>query len=367
MRLYREGSAVISQGPDTFLNPKMSKLRDVSVLFLNALETGKENLLDSTAASGIRAIRYYKECGIRNVTLLDINSKTLAPMKANLRRNGVKAKALSISIQEFASSGNGPFDIVDLDPFGSPVPHIHDLLKVCHKDSTLLITATDTAVLCGAHAPACVKLYGAVPMHNVLCKEAGMRILIGFIARSAAQFNFGIHPALSISDMHYMRVFVTLKRGAVDALASMKSLGYATSCRSCQSFETFPGLVPELTRRCRNCGKEGDVAGPLWLGSLYDKALLSRIASSKGGGMEEARAELESLRAEADVPFFYSVPSVTSSLGIGSVSSARVAISLKARGYAVTPTQFCADAIKTDAPVREVIASVRSASRAEPL
>ena len=29
-------------------------------------------------------------------------------------------------------------------------------------------------------------------MHNELCHETGMRIMIGYIARTAAQFNLGI-------------------------------------------------------------------------------------------------------------------------------------------------------------------------------
>ena len=358
MSNYKEGRATINYSGKAFLNPKMSMLRDISVLFLKALNQKDARLLDSTAATGIRGIRYSLEAGARDVTFIDINKDACRSIRANVKKNKVKAKVIGQSIQEFSASGAGPFDIIDLDPFGSPVPHIHDLLKISGGETTMMVTATDTAVLCGAHYAACLKIYGARPMHNELCKEAGIRILLGFIAREAAQFNFGIDVRLSISDLHYMRVFVTLKRGADLAVGSIKQMGFLASCRSCHGFQLYCGIIPEIVKKCPNCGAARELAGPMWLGPLCDRDLLSRMVRERG--YDDARRYIESVQAEPDDPFFYSVPSLTRSAGTGSVSPKAVIDKLGKRGYRTSPTQFEKEAVKTSAPLSEVEKAVRS-------
>ncbi|MCL5419700.1 MAG: hypothetical protein M1354_02360 [Candidatus Marsarchaeota archaeon] len=363
--LYTEGKARIECSKSTFLNPKMAGLRDLSVLFVRALGGDDKSLLDATAATGIRGIRYGLEAGIKRITLIDINKGACRDAKVNLKRNGVKAALVNDSVQGYANRGNGPFDIIDLDPFGSPVPYLYDIMKLCHGDTALMVTATDTAVLCGAHAAACLKQYGARPLHNELCKEAGTRILLGFIARAAAQFNFGISVHLSISNMHYMRVFLSLRKGAKEAVESVKQTGFAASCRECRFFAASKGTVPCLPQRCGECGAEMERAGPMWLGNLYNKSIVSRMLSAKAGITDNLAEQLSLIVKEPDTPFFYSMPAITRALGIGSVSPGLVIRLLKRRGYDAAPTQFLAEGIKTDAKLGAIVRAVKESSRAK--
>ncbi len=358
MQIYKEGKAAINYSDGAFLNPKMSLLRDISVLFLKSLNAKGASLLDSTAATGIRGIRYGLEAGIERITFIDINKDACMKIRSNIKRNRIKAKVIDQSIQEFAASETGPFDIIDLDPFGSPVPHVHDLLKISNSETMMMVTATDTAVLCGAHYSACIKIYAARPMHNELCKESGIRILLGFIAREAAQFNFGIDVRLSISDLHYMRVFVTLKRGAAPAVDSIKRLGFLASCRSCHGFETHGGMVPEVVKRCPNCGAARELAGPMWLGGLHDRELLTKMLHEKGP-YDDAKRYIESIRNEPKDMFFYSIPALTRSMGIGSVSPKIVVERLRKKGFEASLTQFEKEAVKTSAPLPDVAGAVR--------
>ncbi len=131
MRATTEGKARISASGDVFYNPKMAKLRDISVLFLRATTGRKARLLDCTAASGVRGIRYALEAGIKDATLIDINPDAAKAARANAKANGLKLRVLNESIQEFANTrGDEAFDVIDLDPFGTPVPYVHDLLKL---------------------------------------------------------------------------------------------------------------------------------------------------------------------------------------------------------------------------------------------
>jgi len=354
MKMISEGKARIYTGDGVFYNPKMSQLRDISVLFLKAVSARKSRVLDSTAATGVRAIRYSLEAGAKDVTLLEINRKAYNYAKRNARLNKLKLKIINTSIQEFANTHRGSFDVVDLDPFGSPAPNIFDIMKLSWDGTILMITATDTAVLCGAHEGACVKIYGSKPLHNEMCKEAGIRILLSYTAKVASQFNFGIVPLLSISDMHYMRIFLRLEFGAQKAIDSVKTTGLGTFCRKCYSFTFARGVAPSIQQTCSKCGSRMEAFGPLWLGRLYEKEMIKKMLGKKSIPL------LNTIYEELDVPMFYSIPKVTKNIGISSVSHHKAIEKLRKMGRIATLTQFEDEAIKTDATTQEVIKAVRS-------
>jgi len=357
MDLIEEGSAKIAVG-SAFYNPKMAKLRDISVLFLRALEA-KGKLLDATAATGIRAIRYAKEAGLEDAVILDINTEAAKSAKKNAKANGLKARVLNESVQEFAGSCEEAFDVIDVDPFGTPAPLVHDVLKVSKRDTLLMVTATDTATLCGAESDACLKIYASKPMHNELCHEAGTRILLSFVAREAAQFNFGIEPLLCISDMHYIRLFLRLKTGANEAVGSLKSSGFGAYCNNCHGFYYKRGIVPAVDTQCKYCGSELQAFGPLWLGNLHDKKLISKMLKESKGDSNGAQRLLEKIQDELDIPFLYSLPRITSYLKSTSARLDAVIDELKKKHNA-SRTHFEENAVKTDATVREVINAVKT-------
>ena len=353
-----EGSAEIKLGNNTFYNTKMKGLRDLSVLFLNAMELKRYSLLDSTAATGIRGIRYRLEAGAGEITLLDINKKAFGSIKANLKANRVKASAINKSIQEFCNTEDRSFDVIDLDPFGTAAPYIYDLMKVAHDKTVLMVTCTDTAVLCGANPLACYKTYGSMPMHNELCHEAGTRILLNFIAKIASQFNFGIEVRLAIANLHYIRVFLTLKHGAAEAVESVRKTGFASFCSKCRSYTYAMGLAPKLERKCKNCGTETFAFGPMWLGGIYDDRLIREMMKIAPKEMDsEALKLLKKIDSELDIPFFYSVPKLTRQLRIGAVSHIKVIEKLKKK-YLASETHFDLNGVKTDAPTSQVLKCV---------
>jgi tRNA (guanine26-N2/guanine27-N2)-dimethyltransferase len=361
MNQVSEGKAKVYTGKGVFYNPKMSELRNLSVIFLRAISTKHKRVLDSTAATGIRAIRYAKEAGAKDVTLLDINKTAANLARKNVKLNKLKFKVIGDGLQEYANVGQNRFDIIDHDPFGSPAPNIFDLMKLSVNGTVLMLTATDTAVLCGAHPGACIKMYGSKPLHNEMCKEVGIRILLNYTARMASQFNFGIVPLVSISDMHYMRIFIMLDHGAEKAVESMKTGGIGTFCAKCYEFRVKKGLAPLIADTCPNCGSKVESFGPLWLGELYDKELLKRMLDIAPEG--NSRKMIQLLYDELDVPLFYSVPRLTKHLGLTSTSHYAVMQRLEKLGAQVTRTQFDPTAFKTDATSSEVINAVKSLNK----
>lgn len=361
--LVEEGSAKIKTDGSAFYNPKMKGLRDLSVLFLRAMEIKKYSLLDATAATGIRAIRYKLEANAGEITLLDINKKAYLSSKSNLLLNKVKGRVLNQSIQQFCNSKDESFKAIDLDPFGTATPYIYDLMKVSNDGTLLMVTATDTAVLCGSNTNACIKTYGSQPLHNELCHEGSVRILINYIARIASQFNFGIEVKLAIANLHYVRIFLVLRHGAQEAVESVKKTGFGGFCSNCRSFTYSKGVAPKVPTRCSNCKNDLNLFGPLWLDSIYDKQMIGQMVLKTRKGMDgEAMGILLTILEELDIPFFYSIPKITRSLGIGAVSREKVVLELKKR-HVVSRTHFDIDGIKTDADIKSVIAAVKKASR----
>ncbi|MDE1861039.1 MAG: hypothetical protein KGH72_04990 [Candidatus Micrarchaeota archaeon] len=359
MPIIVEGKARITVSNGVFFNPVMKELRDLSVLFLNSCKAKPVTLLDSTAATGIRGIRYYLECGIKDITMLDINRHSYLNAKRNVKLNKLPIKVINRSIQQFSAIGSGKFDVIDLDPFGSPQPYIHELLRLSRDGTILMITATDTAVLCGAHERACYKTYNSKPLHNELCKEAGIRILINYLARTASQFNYGIEVMLSVSSLHYMRIFVRLAHGSGNAVDSVKRTGLGAYCHSCKSFEVKPGIAPIMEYKCRHCRHPLDAFGPLWLGPLYKNEIVSEIKKSKrlSGGSQKI---IDVISQEFDTPLFYSIPSMTRSQHMGSVSHLSVIERLRKSGFRASGTQFDPNGVKTDSGVSGVIRAMKS-------
>ncbi len=352
--MYSEGRARIEAGA-AFLNPLARFSRDFSIALVSTFAKRDTKILDSTAATGIRGIRYYLETKSRAVTLLEINRRVSVSMRRNVRANKVKAATVNKSIQEFANSTKERFDVIDLDPFGSIAPDLFDVLKISRDGTYLFLTATDMAVLCGAHEQACLKIYDAKPMHNEVCHEVAARILIGFAARLAAQFNFGIEVAFSISYAHYLRVILRLHQGADSAKDSIAQLGYSYFCEKCGYRNAGASTFPK-ERDCPACGNRLLIGGKLWTGSLYDRKMLKKaISEFKRRKFDDAGLRmLETIMNEPDAPLYYSIPKITKKMRLPSISPSIVAESLRKKRFEAEKTHFEKDCIKTNAGIAEI-------------
>ncbi len=349
--MYVEGKARIDKGK-AFLNPKAKFLRDTSVAFIANNATPRSTVLDATAGTGIRGIRYYLESKARRVTMLDMNRGAFNAIKKNASANGVKARVLGTSVQEFANTTKERFDFIDVDPFGGITPYVYDIMKVVKNGTYLMLTATDTAVLCGAHADACIRLYGSKPLHNELCHETGIRIMINYVVGIASQFNFGVDVVLSLYYAHYLRLILRLAHGSAKASSSLANTGYVHFCSNCGAWETEKSMVSRQ-RNCMACGHRMPVYGRMWLGPLYEKKKLKTMSGAlerMGMGTAEARI-FNTILKEYDIPLFYSLPRMTKRMRRTSVKPSDVFSGLSSMGYTVTRTQFDDTGIKTDAGI----------------
>lgn len=271
-----------------FYNPFMELSRDLSVAACRVLKPG--TYCDTMAGSGARGIRVAKEAEIPEVYLNDLNSLACELMKENASLNNVSVSVSNDNCNHFLSDKK--FDFVDIDPFGPPVRYLDAAVRAMPKRGILGVAATDTSVLCGTYPRACRRKYDSVSLRTDYYDELGLRILLGFIARTAVRYEYGIQVLFSHSTRHYFRAYVELMRGRAHAVPTQNEIVYLQHCFKCM--ERSYVKLGEFKEHC-SCGGKLSVAGPLWGGLFADADFCSGLALELECGVFNKKLEALSL------------------------------------------------------------------------
>ncbi|MCI4368535.1 MAG: hypothetical protein L3K09_03100 [Thermoplasmata archaeon] len=326
-----------------FYNPAMRRDRDIAVAFFRAysLRVGPVGRAwEMHAATGVRGLRVLNETSaLSELTLTDTQPQALAVARANADRfaaRGVRALAHDAT----RALAGERFDLVDIDPYGSPIPFVDAALGSLRAGGLLAVTATDLLVLAGVQSSACERRYGARPIRGRLGPEAGLRILLGYLNRRAEEGRQRIVPLLSYVGSHHLRAYLRLD--PVDARGSTPaSVGFLDPA-------TFDG--PRLP--------PGGPYGPLWTGPLFDPGLVGAL-EVPGTASEPAELArfLDGLRSElaADVPLYYEANELARYLGLTSPPAVEPLLEgLREAGWASGRGHEREGAFKTRAPRAEV-------------
>ncbi|MCX6777725.1 MAG: tRNA (guanine(10)-N(2))-dimethyltransferase [Candidatus Micrarchaeota archaeon] len=357
-RMSEEGKCSIRTGEGVFYNLHMELCRDVSSLAVGAIGE-RLDVCDGMCASGVRGIRYKKENeNVDSLVLVDLSRKACALARANAKKNKINATVRNCELNYFLAN-NFEFNFIEIDPFGSPHPFLFSAIRSLARNKTayLSATATDTAVLCGAHHRACVKIYGARPIDNEFCHEIGVRILIARIVRIASAENFGTIPLISFSMRHYFKIMCRLEAGAEKAFESSKSIGYLSYCPKCLHRQTHP--TPHLPKKCPVCKAQTDWAGPLWLGELHDAGIIEKMRKMNSERNYKNKTELAKLlfmmKNEIGMPpFYFDIHVIAKKKKISPPPMEKVIEKLRKKKFSVARTHFSPTSIKSDAATKEV-------------
>ncbi|MBT3582423.1 tRNA (guanine(10)-N(2))-dimethyltransferase [Candidatus Woesearchaeota archaeon] len=262
-----------------FYNPIQVLNRDISILLLKSIDITERTLrvLDLLAASGARGLRIKKEVKKCDVTLNDYSKEACKLIKYNAKLNKVKVKTECKPANVLLSELN-TWDYIDLDPFGTPVPFLDDAIKRISPHGIIGITATDTSALCGAAVKACLRKYGSKPLRNEFMHETAVRILIKKVQEVAAQYDTALTPIFSHSSNHYVRVYFQKANSAKKADEILKHHGYILYCPKCCYRKTSTNLLSE-SNKCK-CNGKLEPIGPVWLGKLWDRALVKKMVQN---------------------------------------------------------------------------------------
>ncbi len=344
-----------------FFNTAQELNRDLTIAALGAYrerEPRAATYLDAMAASGIRGVRAAADDW--DVTLADVDESAVELARKNLDRNDLDGTVHLRDANALLQDRETLFDVVDLDPFGSPIPFAD--AAFANTRNLVAVTATDTAPLCGAHFESGVRRYSAVPRNTDYHPEMGLRILLSALARTAARYDVGVRPILSHVSDHYVRTYLELSHRATDANAAVDQLGSVHHCRNCLHREAESGLIPHPPETCPFCGSEAVVtAGPLWLGPTHDVAFVDATIEALDGSMgTETRAErlLSRLRGELHTPTHYDQHVLYRQWGEPAIGMNEFLDTLREAGHTASRTHYGGTTFKTDASRAEIGAAM---------
>ncbi|NXE02690.1 TRM1 dimethyltransferase, partial [Chaetorhynchus papuensis] len=223
-------------------------------------------VLEALAASGLRSIRFAREVpGLGAIVASDCSPRAAALMARNVALNGVGdlvtprlADARMLMYQSKAE--REPFDVIDLDPYGSPAPFLDAAVQAVSEGGLLCVTCTDMAVMAGNSSETCYSKYGAVSLKGKFCHEmvsAGgspcpggghegvshvprvprqaLRIILHSLDLRANCYQRFVVPLLSVSADFYVRVFVRVFTGQAKVKASASKQALVFHCVGCGS------------------------------------------------------------------------------------------------------------------------------------
>jgi tRNA (guanine26-N2/guanine27-N2)-dimethyltransferase len=358
-----------------FYNPVMELNRDLAVLAFQAYQrmANREiSICEPLTSTGVRAVRLATEvAGVKQIVAGDINTRAYQLAEHNVHLNGLE-DCVTIKHEEancLLSCHGAPkkrFDVVDIDPFGSPVPYLDSAVRALRNKGFLAATATDLAPLCGVHAKACVRKYGGKPLRTEYCHELAVRLLAGCVATVAAKHDIGVRVVFSHSTDHYIRVYAQIGYGAKKADASIKSLGYVLHCFNCFHRETTQRPFSPRIEKCPECGSRMDWAGPLWLEKIFDRQFCEKMAQENRRAPLRNSGKIVKLLAlakdETEAPAtYYVIDRISSKLSSPGPSVSAMLQSLRDRGFQAVPTHFNSRGFRTDAPALTVQELLRKA------
>ncbi|SDL97250.1 tRNA (guanine26-N2/guanine27-N2)-dimethyltransferase [Halogranum gelatinilyticum] len=342
-------------GDGVFFNPTQELNRDVTVAALRAYQEREprvETYLDAMAASGIRGVRAAAEG--YDVTCADIDEEAVALAESNLARNDLSGRAVEKDANVLLHEEL--FDVVDIDPFGTPIPFAD--AAFANARNLVCVTATDTAPLCGAHLQSGIRKYSTVPRNTDYHAEMGLRVLISAMVRTAARYDVAAVPVLSHVSRHYARTYLELDHRATRADALVEQLGHVYHCEDCLYREHEVGLHAHPIETCPHCeGTRMLTAGPIWLGDIADSDFARAVhdeVTDDMGEAKKARRLLDTVADELSTPTNYDQHRLCKQWGVPANSMDDFLADLRAAGYEASHAHYSGTSFKTDANVAEI-------------
>jgi tRNA (guanine26-N2/guanine27-N2)-dimethyltransferase len=359
-----------------FYNPLMAFNRDVAVLALRAYQRRVQRSLgvcEPFTGCGVRGIRFAQEVqNVRYLVLNDLNPHAFNLTRFNVERSGLSGKIMIQQLDAHALLSHHArpkkrFDVIDLDPFGSPSPFLDSAVRAIKKGGLLTLTATDMAPLCGVRPSACVRKYLGKPLRTEYCHEVAVRLLLNSLVLTAARHDLGVTVLLSHSTDHYIRVYTQIFPGAQRANDAIKRLGYILHCFQCLNRTWTRGLLNFPHSICAVCGGEMAVAGPLWMDLLFDSDFCREMREdARSLELDDRKRVVRLLNAilteVGGPPTYYVVDTISKNLGIPGLSKAALIEQLVDSGYHATETHFNPRGIRSNAPISVIDAHSRELS-----
>ncbi|MDO8660827.1 MAG: RsmD family RNA methyltransferase [Candidatus Woesearchaeota archaeon] len=346
-----------------FYNPVMSLNRSLSSLFIKQaiadMHLKDVVCFDGFSGMGVRGMRYLAEANVNKVVFSEANDDAIPYIEANLKLNKIKkSKAVVLHKEVFpALAESENFDVIELDPFGTPVHALDPAFKRLKNKSILSVTFTDLANLCGGHPAACKRHYDSKSINCTFSHEVALRIALAKTARVAAMHDFAITPLACWYEGHYVKLILACERGAAKADACLKQLGCGFLCRKCLTRGV--GQNNMMIANCPNCKNRTDTFGAIWTSAIGNRNFIQKATSKLSSYKEKQKTEIENfvnlLLNDVEGPiFFYSLPEIAKHNKTQVPRLTETIEKLQKAGFVANRTHYDKQSLKTNASVKEI-------------
>ena len=337
-----EGRAEDVRADGAFLSSGGRVQRDLTVAAINAfvaLERADPNslvVLDALCASGLRALRVALEVpGCKLVLANDKSEAAHACLVSNVENHQCALEAAEVEIEcscldaseamASYSAARRKIDVIDIDPFGSPMHAIHAAVACVRPGGLLSVAFFDLHVLCGNggsdNVAACFARYGATPLNMRCSHEMAVRIALASICRAAGGVGRSVEALMCAHMQSCVRILVrvhaaeSLTDGGSASATTLPSpsvpLYYILKCAAArcvgwllQPVSPNAGDVHGKGRPCEVCGAVGErlMGGPIYGGPLADATFLQACAREVQAGIDRVyRHPLDCIYSEKSV------------------------------------------------------------------
>ena len=340
-----------------FFNPKAKLNRDFSIIAYAAFLRDFQNpkiFLEGLAGIGARGLRVATELKVENVVINDLNPTALKIAEHSANLNNLEnvefsEKEVCRFLSNYSKKGERG-SIVDIDPFGSPAAFFDCGIRATMHGGIFSSAATDLQVLNGLFQAACKRKYGGVPVRAEYGNEMAIRLILGCLRAVAARLGVTVIPLFVESDMHYYRTYVKV----LNRPDQQENLGYILHCKKCGHRKTSL----EQEQECELCKSKISIAGPLWIGKIFDKEFIQKMLEETPNLEVDKVCEkiLQKCLLESEMPGTYFTLDEIAAKMKSSPPKLETAISnLQKNNFLASPTSFSPTGFRTDAKINEII------------
>jgi len=340
-----------------FFNPRAKVNRDFSIIayaaFLKNFQ-GPKIFLEGMSGIGARGLRVSNELKVENTIINDLNPTALKMSEYSANQNNLKnIKFSENEVCRFLSIHSKKGErgsIVDIDPFGSPATFFDCGIRATMHGGILSTTATDLQVLNGLFQEACKRKYGGVPIRVEYGNEMAIRLVLGCLRIVAARLGVEIIPMFVESEMHYYRTYVKI----LNRPDQKENLGYILHCKNCG----HRGIAIEQKQECELCESKISIAGPLWIGSIFDKEFIQNMLIEIPNLKVDKVCEktIQKCLAESEMPAtYFTVDEIASKMKASPPKLEKAIQNLQKNNFTASVTAFNPTGFRTSANIKEII------------
>ena len=150
--------------------------------------------------------------------------------------------------------------------------------------------------------------------------------------------------------MHYYRTYLRI----LNTPDQEENIGYIMFCRKCKD------RYSDTSRKtkCRKCNHETEIAGPLWIGKLFEKEFVAKMKDVKKDLLIHKRCDkiLDRSEVEAELPAtYYTLDEIASKMNSAPLKLSNAISRLESNGYKASMTSLNPSGFRTDCEIDEII------------